>query len=83
MSRIILVTRLQVLLQGDRLHLVQSPEAEILAQELREYEVKVTPDANERYGAFRVGTQDDLVTALGLAVQEDPRFSGWELITWD
>ena len=28
-------------------------------------------DANTRYGAFRVGTQDDLLNALGLAVQED------------
>lgn len=25
----------------------------------------------DRYGAFRVGTHDDLVTALGLAVQVD------------
>lgn len=28
-------------------------------------------DANDRYGAFAVGTHDDLVTALGLAVQTD------------
>ena len=28
-------------------------------------------DANDRYGAFKVGTQDDLVTALGLALQDD------------
>ena len=27
--------------------------------------------ANDRYGAFKVGTHDDLVTALGLAVQLD------------
>jgi hypothetical protein len=75
LGKMCLVTSLLVLLQGDRLLLVQSREAEILAQELREYEVKVTPDANERYGAFRVGTQDDLVTALGLAVQIEP--GGW------
>ena len=29
-------------------------------------------DANERYGAFKVGSHDNLVTALGLAVQEPP-----------
>ncbi len=29
-------------------------------------------DGNERYGAFRVGSHDDLATALGLAVLRDP-----------
>ena len=33
-------------------------------------------EAIERYGAFRVGSQDDLVTALGLAVQDDIRVLG-------
>lgn len=27
-----------------------------------------------RYGAFRVGSHDDLVTALGLAVQAEPLY---------
>ncbi len=67
-----LVCRLQTLLQTARLHLPRVPEAEILARELLEYEIRVESDANERYGAFPVGTQDDLVTALGLAVQQDP-----------
>ena len=35
------------------------------------YEIRVSEDANDRYGAFRTGTHDDLVTALGLAVQTD------------
>jgi len=64
-----------VLLQQGRLHLPRPPEAETLGQELADYELQVQPDANDRYGAFRVGTQDDLVTALGLAVQEVP--GGW------
>lgn len=51
-----------------------------LAAELRAYELRVDDNANDRYGAFRVGTHDDLVTALGLAVQVDPRLSGWEMI---
>ena len=67
-----LVCRLQTLLQTARLHLPRVPEAEILARELLEYEIRVESDANERYGSFPVGTQDDLVTALGLAVQQDP-----------
>ena len=67
-----LVSRLQTLLQTGCLHLPRTSEAEVLAQDLRDYEIEVGEDANDRYGAFKVGTQDDLVTALGLAVQCDP-----------
>ena len=67
-----LVSRLQTLLQTGRLHLPKTDEAEALAKELLDYEIRVSEDANDRYGAFRVGTHDDLVTALGLAVQADP-----------
>ncbi len=67
-----LVCRLQSLLQTSRLHLPRMAEAKILKRELMEYEIRVESDANERYGAFPVGTQDDLVTSLGLAVQQDP-----------
>lgn len=64
-----LVSRLQVLLQAGLLHLPRSPEAEALREELLGYEIRVSADANDTYGAFRVGAHDDLVTALGLAVQ--------------
>ena len=64
-----LVNRLQVLLGTDRLALPPSkPEAAVLARELQDYEIRVDEDANDKYGAFKVGTHDDLVTALGLAV---------------
>lgn len=66
-----LVSRLQALLQAGRLHLPRTSEAEVLTEELLNYEIRVTKDANDTYGAFRVGTHDDLVTALGLAVQVD------------
>lgn len=66
-----LVSRLKVLLQRRRLHLLRSPEAETLGRELDAYRPDLPNDANTRYGAFRVGTQDDLLNALGLAVQED------------
>jgi hypothetical protein len=66
-----LVSRLQALLQSRRVHLPDSGEARALAEELQDYEIRVTEDANDRYGAFRVGAHDDLVTALGLAVQTD------------
>ena len=64
-----LVSRLQALLQTDRVHLPDSAEARQLAKELQDYEIRVDQDANDKYGAFKVGTHDDLVTALGLAVQ--------------
>ncbi len=68
-----LVSRLQVLLQTGKIHLPRTSEASALAEELLDYEIRVDQNANDRYGAFRVGTHDDLVTALGLAVQADPR----------
>ena len=66
-----LVSRMQALLQSGLLHLPRTAEAETLGKELLDYEIRVTEDANDRYGAFRVGAHDDLVTALGLATQED------------
>ena len=67
-----LVSRLQALFQGERLHLPrQHPEAETMTRELLDYEIRVDQNANDTYGAFRVGSHDDLVTALGLATQLD------------
>lgn len=67
-----LVSRLQALLQTTRLHLPATEEARALAKELQDYEIRITENANDTYGAFKVGTHDDLVTALGLAVQDAP-----------
>jgi hypothetical protein len=69
-----LVSRLQALIQTKRIELPRSAEA--MVDELLNYEIKVDPDGDAKLGAFRVGTHDDLVTALGLAVLEDPRESG-------
>lgn len=70
-----LVNRLQSLAQSDRLRLPPNhPEAAAMIRELQDYEIKVDADANDKYGAFKVGTHDDLVTSLGLAVQWTPRY---------
>ncbi len=70
-----LVSRLQVLLQHDRLKLPPGhPEAQVMARELKDYEIRVDERANDTYGAFKVGTHDDLVTALGLACIEEPGY---------
>jgi len=73
LGKAFLVSRLQVLLQMNRLHLPQTSEANALAKELLDYEIRVDENANDKYGAFRVGCHDDMVTAVGLAVQLEPR----------
>ena len=75
-----LVSQLQVLLQSGRLHLPKTAEAEALAQELLDYEIRIDPDGGDKYGAFKVGKHDDLVTALGLAVP--PRPASRQLVTF-
>jgi hypothetical protein len=68
-----LVSRLQALIQSGRIELPRTRQAEELAEELLDYEIRVDEDGNDKYGAFKVGAHDDLVTALGLAVLKDPR----------
>ena len=68
-----LVSRMQALLQTARIHLPDTDEARALARELQDYQIRVDQDANDKYGAFKIGTHDDLATALGLAVQPAPR----------
>jgi Terminase-like family. len=62
-----LVSRLQVLISCGRVHLPNNAEAGVMREELMNYQIKVNDNANAQFGAFRVGTHDDLVTALGLA----------------
>jgi hypothetical protein len=70
-----LVSRLQALFQNGRIRLPKDhPEAMPLKNELLDYEIKVDQNANDRYGAFKTGAHDDLVTAVGLAAQVDPPF---------
>jgi hypothetical protein len=70
-----LVNRLQVLIQSSRLHIpAMKPEAAAMMTELQNYEIRIDEDSNDRYGAFKVGTHDDLVTGLGLSVLEIPRY---------
>lgn len=79
LGKAFLVSRLKFMLAHGRLHLTHTAEAETLARELVEFEIPIAEDANERNGAFRVGAQDDLVAALGLAIQVDwpGSSSGW------
>lgn len=67
-----LVSRLQALAQTQRVHLPKTAEAEATRAELLDYEIRVSDDGHDTYGAFKVGRHDDLVTALGLATQAPP-----------
>ena len=67
------MSRMQALIQSGCIELPRTREAEELAEELLDYEIRVDEDANDKYGAFKVGAHDDLVTALGLAVLRDPK----------
>jgi hypothetical protein len=68
-----MVSRLQALAQTGRIHLPRTKEAEATRAELLEYEIRVSEDGSDSFGAFRTGKHDDLVTALGLATQATPR----------
>lgn len=70
-----LVSRLQALLQCGQIHAPDTAEVRAMQEELRVYEIKIDQDGKDTYGAFKVGSHDDLATALALAVLEDP-FSG-------
>jgi hypothetical protein len=63
-----LVGVLQALLQTRRMKIAKDlPNAQVLAQELANFQVKLTAAANETFGAWREGQHDDLVLALAIA----------------
>lgn len=83
LGKAFLVSRLKVLMQGGRIHLARTEEMDAMQKELMDYEIRVNEHANETYGAFKTGAHDDLVTALGLAVQEKPVMVRARLINLD
>ena len=69
-SKSYLVSRLQALLASGRVLLPNTDEAHALTEELEDFEVSVTAQANVQWGA-KAGAHDDLVCALGLACLVD------------
>ncbi len=74
-----LVSRLQALLQTGRIRLPRTAEAQALAEELKNFEIRVSESGRDTYGAFEAGSHDDLVIALGLATLQSP---GRRLVTF-
>jgi hypothetical protein len=71
LGKAFLVSRLQSLLQGGRVHAPMTPEVKVMLEELRVYEIKVNEAGKDTYGA-EIGKHDDLATALALSCLEDP-----------
>ncbi len=65
-----LVSSAQVALQNNRLQIAAVlPDAPTLIRELQNFQVKINVDtAHDSYGAWREGTNDDLVLAVALAL---------------
>jgi hypothetical protein len=64
-----LIARLQVLLEQGRVKVANSlPEAGLLVEELQTFGSRTTEAGNEVFGNFRVGSHDDLVLAICVAV---------------
>lgn len=64
----VLISAVTVLLQSGRLRIVPSlKEAKTLRDELLNFKMKITLAANDTYGAWREGDNDDTVLATALA----------------
>jgi hypothetical protein len=73
----------QVLLQTKRLRFAESlPELPTLLRELQDFKVKITAAAHDTYGAWREGSQDDLVFALCLALWGGEQGFGGGIFAW-
>jgi hypothetical protein len=63
-----LVSTIQVLLQTKRLKIPAAlPEAQVLLEEMTNFQVKISQTGHDSYGAWREGTHDDLLLAVALA----------------
>jgi hypothetical protein len=63
-----MVSRMQALLQSERLKIAKIPFRDVLVKELESFRVKVSAAGNEQFEAWRESDHDDLVFALGMAV---------------
>jgi|ERR1700726_899674 len=72
LGKAFLVSRLQTLFQWRRFHAPDTKEVKAMIEELLVYEIKVDDKGKDTYGSFKTGAHDDLATAAGLSVLEDP-----------
>lgn len=67
-----LVSKMQARLQYGDIDVPGTAEAKATCEELKVYETRINEKGNAQHGAFQTGKHDDLATALGLSVLEDP-----------
>jgi hypothetical protein len=73
-----LVSTVQVYLQSKRLKISSQLDlADTLTRELQNFQVKITDNAHDTYGAWREGTHDDLVLAASLAMWTGTETQKW------
>ena len=73
MGKLCLVSRLQALLHAGELKVAAAlPLADVLVQELRDFQVRFSDTGHASFGA-RSGRHDDLVLALAIAVWHSSR----------
>ena len=71
LGKAFLVSRLQSILQEKRIHGPDTPEMKATLDELRVYQIKVSDEGKEQFGA-KIGAHDDLAVAMALSALEDP-----------
>lgn len=72
-----LVASLQVVMQSRRIQVAESlPDSKVLLQEMQNFQYKINKNAQDLYGAWREGTHDDLLFAVGLCVWYGETHSG-------
>jgi hypothetical protein len=63
-----LITGLKIVFQQKKLRIAGGMEyGETLIKEMQDMRVKISPNGNEQFGAWREGTHDDLVLSVALA----------------
>ncbi len=72
LGKAFLVSRMQSILQERRFHAPDTQEVKAMIDELLVYEIKVSDNGKDTYGAFKTGAHDDLATAAALSCLEDP-----------
>jgi hypothetical protein len=78
-----LVSTLVAAFDSDRVYLSKkSHSLDAMLDELENYEIHVSDEGSDSFGAFKTGKHDDLVTSLGLAVWLGEQFGARSLLFW-
>lgn len=78
-----MVSTLVAAFDSDRIYLSsRSKEIDAMIAELENFEIRISDEGHDQYGAFKTGTSDDLVCALGIACYCGEQFGTRTLQMW-